>query len=155
MPNFNASFLGDKPGLWLKISFIETCEVDIAFSTNLDDPQFDEKGREFQRLLNSGIWEPYHPALIPTYWFFGYDGSLTEPPCTEIVSWFVMDTPMRISPEQLDQMKRILFGHIDSSCRKTSAHFHDSVARPIQESAGRQVFRCTRDDFLPDFETNN
>ncbi len=124
------------------------------YSTLLDDPEFQERGKEHDRLLTSGIWNPFHFDLIPTYWFYGYDGSLTEPPCTEIVSWFVMDTPMIISPEQLDQMKTILFNHVDSNCVSTSVHFNGSVARPIQESAGRQIWRCTRDDFAPDAERN-
>lgn len=125
------------------------------YSTLLDDPQFLERGKEYERKLTSGIWSPYHPDLMPTFWFYGYDGSLTEPPCTEIVSWFVMDTPMTISPEQLDQMKTILFTNVDSNCTPISAHFNGSVARPIQESAGRQVWQCTRDDYIPDAERNN
>lgn len=124
------------------------------FSTVLDDPTFLEEGKQHQRRMSSK-WHPYNEALIPTYWFYGYDGSLTEPPCTEIVSWFVMDTPMLIAPEQLEQMKRILFTHVDSDCQRTSVHFDESVARPIQETGNRQVWRCTRDDFLPDSERNN
>lgn len=124
------------------------------YSTPLDDPEFLERGREQERKLSTGIWDPYHENLMPTYWFYGYDGSLTEPPCTEIVSWFVMDTPMLISPRQLDQMKMILFNHVDSNCRRTGVHFDGSVARPIQETGNRQVWRCTRDDFIPDAERN-
>jgi carbonic anhydrase len=121
------------------------------FSSLLEDPDFIEEGKEHQRRMSS-IWYPHHEALIPTYWFYGYDGSLTEPPCTEIVSWFVMDTPMIIAPAQLEQMKKILFTHVDENCESTSTHFHESVARPIQESSGRQVWRCTPDDFPPDSE---
>jgi hypothetical protein len=29
----------------------------------------------------NGIWYPQHESLMPTYYFYGYDGSLTEPPC--------------------------------------------------------------------------
>jgi hypothetical protein len=125
------------------------------FSTLLDDPDFIEEGEEHRRRMASGIWYPYHESLIPTYWFYGYDGSLTEPPCTEIVSWFVMDTPMVIAPEQLEQMKNILFNHVDENCQSTSVHFRESVARPIQETADRQIWRCTRDHFPPDAERNN
>lgn len=125
------------------------------FSTHLDDPDFIEEGKEHERRMQATIWFPHHQALIPTYWFYGYDGSLTEPPCTEIVSWFVMDTPMIISPAQLEQMKTILFTHVDSNCQGTSVHYQESVARPIQESANRQVWRCTRDDFPPDAEREN
>lgn len=120
------------------------------YSTMLEDPDYEAKKGQHERSLAGGVWSPYHTDLISTYWFYGYDGSLTEPPCTEIVSWFVMDTPMRISQEQLDQMKMILFNHVDSDCKATSVHFNGSVARPIQETAGRQVWQCTPDDFAPD-----
>lgn len=116
-------------------------------------------------------WSPYHESLITTEYFYGYDGSLTEPPCTEIVSWFVMDEPMTISSYQLEQMKHILFtnvvggsnnkGDTDDddddddntlSCETTSVHYQNSVARPIQETSDRQVWHCTRDNFPPDNE---
>ena len=126
----------------------------MEFSRLLDDPEFLEEGKKHERRM-SGIWHPYHESLIPTYWFYGYDGSLTEPPCTEIVSWFVMDTPMKIAPQQLEQMKNILFSHVNEDCEKTSVHFGESVARPIQETGDRQVWQCTRDHFPPDAERNN
>lgn len=126
------------------------------YSTDIDNPQFLQAGEEHRRKMQSGRWHPYSEELIPTYWFYGYDGSLTEPPCSEIVSWFVMDEPMIISPEQLEQMKGILFTHVDpDTCQPTSTHFQESVARPIQESAGRQVWRCTKDDYLPDAQRSN
>ena len=122
------------------------------YSTLLDNPEFIAAGERHRELTQSGVWHPHHEMLIPTYWFYGYDGSLTEPPCTEIVSWFVMDTPMVIGPSQLDQLKNLLFNHVDSNCRRTSVHYDESVARPIQDAAGRQVWRCTEENFPPDSE---
>jgi hypothetical protein len=125
------------------------------YSRLLEDPDFIAEGREHERRMAGGVWSPYNPKLIPTFWFYGYDGSLTEPPCSEFVSWFIMDKPMIISPGQLQQMKDILFTHIDPNCQSTSVHWKESVARPIQESAGRQVWQCTRDNFPPDAERTN
>lgn len=51
----------------------------------------------------------FNPADIlptdPTYFF--YMGSLTEPPCTEDVKWYVMKTPLEISFAQLEAFKKI------------------------------------------------
>jgi len=107
-------------------------------------------GRKSGTFKRGSVWDPYHPMLIPTIHFWHYEGSITEPPCFEGVSWWVSDKPMVIGWEQLQQMKRILFTNVDSQCRLTSVHSGHSVARPIQKSNGRDVYICTPDDFGPD-----
>ena len=74
------------------------------------------KGREKK------VWDPYHRDLMPSIHFYGYSGSLTEPPCTEFCEWRVLDKPMSISSAQLLQMKLLLF-HVDKKCRLTSTHY--------------------------------
>lgn len=37
--------------------------------------------------------------------YYTYKGSLTAPPCSESVRWFVMDTPIQASREQLDALR--------------------------------------------------
>ena len=120
------------------------------FSTEYDRPDFEEHSTEKERLLNFGSWDPHHEMLIPTIHFYRYDGSLTEPPCGEWVSWFVADKPMIISHQQLEQMKTILFTNYDAGCRKTSVHFQQSVARPIRPTGRRPIWKCTAKDFGPD-----
>lgn len=125
------------------------------FSTLLDDPNFTEEGQQHARRMQEKF-HPYHEELMRTVYFYGYDGSLTEPPCTEIVSWFVMDEPATMSPQQLEQMKNILFNHVDDDCHRTSVHYYNrGVARPIQDTNGRMVWRCNRDNFPPDSERTN
>ena len=68
------------------------------------------------------VWDPYHRDLMPSIHFYGYSGSLTEPPCTEFCEWRVLDKPMSISSAQLLQMKLLLF-HVDKKCRLTSTHY--------------------------------
>jgi hypothetical protein len=106
--------------------------------------------READRDLQIGVWDPSHPMLVPSIYFWRYDGSLTEPPCGEFVSWFICDVPMTISTAQLERMKKVLFNHVDPDCRPTSTQFDHSVARPIQDRGGRPVWRCKPSDFGPD-----
>jgi carbonic anhydrase len=39
---------------------------------------------------------------------FHYSGSLTTPPCSENVNWFVMKTPIEVSDEQVNQFERLI-----------------------------------------------
>lgn len=40
--------------------------------------------------------------------FATYEGSLTTPPCTEGVAWYVLDTPVELSKEQIDDLHSVL-----------------------------------------------
>ncbi|MEK7253172.1 MAG: carbonic anhydrase family protein [Bacteroidota bacterium] len=56
-------------------------------------------------------------SLLPDSWnkwgkhFWYYDGSLTTPPCSEIVNWFVMEDKIEASHEQLEELAEILHGN--------------------------------------------
>jgi carbonic anhydrase len=96
------------------------------------------------------VWDPYHEMLLPTIYFYRYEGSLTEPPCGEFVSWWIADTPITISLDQLEELKRLIFTNVDQNCKRTGVQFRQSVARPIQKSNNRPVWRCTAKEFGPD-----
>jgi carbonic anhydrase len=55
--------------------------------------------------------------------YYTFTGSLTTPPCTEGVTWFVLKTPESISRDQADAFGRI----------------YPSDARPVQPTYGRVV----------------
>ncbi|HUE03312.1 MAG TPA: carbonic anhydrase family protein [Bryobacteraceae bacterium] len=55
--------------------------------------------------------------------YYTYMGSLTAPPCSEVVTWFVLKTPVEISPEEINAFARL--------------YPHD--VRPIQPLNGRVV----------------
>jgi carbonic anhydrase len=55
--------------------------------------------------------------------YYTFAGSLTTPPCTEGITWFVLKTPARLSQDQADAFGRI--------------YPHD--ARPVQPLNGRDV----------------
>jgi carbonic anhydrase len=61
--------------------------------------------------------------------FYRYDGSLTTPPCTESVSWFVLAESLQMSQAQLAAMKTLI-----------GAEWNN---RPVQLLNGRAVFKNT------------
>lgn len=63
-------------------------------------------------------------SLFPTNKsYYNYKGSLTTPPCSEVVNWYVLKTPLTASKEQITQFSKILHGNY----------------RPIQAINGRLV----------------
>ena len=69
--------------------------------------------------------------------YFTYVGSLTTPPCSEGVRWFVLAEPVRVSHEAVDRLHEIIseFPHYDG--------FPDNN-RPVQPLNGRQILQHGR-----------
>lgn len=82
-----------------------------------------------------------------------FDTHVSVPSCfSEFVEWHVMDKPAKMSKAQHYQMKKLLFHHVDGKCRKTSVGFNGSVARPIQKMRDRNLYKCSCDNFLSDYQ---
>ncbi len=48
-------------------------------------------------------------GLMPTNkGYFSYPGSLTTPPCSEVVSWYVLKTPIQASSKQISAIQQII-----------------------------------------------
>ncbi|GMF28946.1 unnamed protein product [Phytophthora lilii] len=60
---------------------------------------------------------------------FNYPGSLTTPPCSEIVDWWVLGMPVKVSPNDLDNLSQQLH------TREATDNGED--ARPTQPLNGR------------------
>jgi len=86
-------------------------------------PLFDDlPARPGDRRLLLGGFDP--AALLPARRvYFTYDGSLTTPPCTEGVRWFILRQPVDVSAAQLRAFK----------------HLYPLNARPVQPLYGRKV----------------
>lgn len=62
--------------------------------------------------------------LLPkTKTYYNYKGSLTTPPCSEGVNWYVFNTPIELSKEQIDLFRK----------------FYNKNNRPLQALNGRKV----------------
>jgi carbonic anhydrase len=62
--------------------------------------------------------------LLPTSrTAYRYDGSLTTPPCSEGVRWFVMTSPIQLSKDQIDRFRQLIMGN----------------NRPVQPLNGRSI----------------
>lgn len=66
-------------------------------------------------------WELERTKLV-----YQYEGSLTTPPCSEVVTWFVYAEPITISRRNYDRLKRQI------NENKTNA-------RSVQDLGGREV----------------
>lgn len=99
-------------------------------------------------------WDPLKSwDVLKSVHFWAYSGSTTEPPCFEDVNWRVVDVPMTISMVQYYQLKRLMFDHVDpDTCRRTSTHYDESNARPVQPYRGGLQYRCRRSDYASDME---
>lgn len=85
--------------------------------------------------------------LTTTGWYCGYEGSITEPPCSSRVHWRVLDVPMKISKMQLQRMKNVLLGRLNDNCQQETAAYSGSVSRPLQMKT-KNVWCCTSKDWL-------
>ena len=91
-------------------------------------PVFDNLPSEVGAPQASG--EPFELAtLLPrTLGYYTYQGSLTTPPCSEVVRWLLLDTPVELSAEQIAAFRAIFDGN----------------ARPVQPLGNRDLLHAPR-----------
>lgn len=105
-----------------------TNEPNRALAAALDNAARDADGTFAEgTVTTAGV--PFSAAdLLPpvlSRGYFHYLGSLTTPPCNEVVDWYVLKTPVGINEEQVAGLKELL--------RDTSPNGFDANNRPIQE----------------------
>ena len=121
-----------------------------------DDPEHreGENGRNLQEeedfiLAPRRKMFPYN--IWPTIYFYRYRGSITYPPCSEIVSWRILDEPLLISRGQFKQLARLLVSHMneDTCEHNSSASPTGETYRPLQQLNHKyqELTHCTANDF--------
>jgi carbonic anhydrase len=83
-----------------------------------------EKTQNLQKFKSSAPFR-FNPEMLmpPRQTYYQYEGSLTHPPCLEGVQWFVFNTPLQLSQQQID----IFRGAFQQN------------NRPVQPLNGRQI----------------
>jgi len=134
----------------------EGTESGFDHSNSTFIPDYPEDDIERHRRLNMDHFNPFSGEIVRTQWFYGYWGTLTEPPCLgaagnphRFIAWRIMDTPTTMSAGQLNRLRQALLTNKDkNTCKCTSvARWHGgkwSVARDLQPENGRQIFKCRR-----------
>jgi carbonic anhydrase len=87
-------------------------------------------------------FNPY--SILPTgYSMYTYSGSLTTPPCSEIVSWNVVDKPLQISVRDYRRLTSLILDFVspDTCMPGTVASPSGSTGRPFSPLNGRTITR--------------
>lgn len=95
--------------------------------------------------VNNSIPHVYEDLPTPGYGIYAYRGGLTTPPCTEIVNWNLLDTPLYLSRSQLDRLYHVILCMTEpTTCKHaTIANEAGLTNRPVQELHERTVIhRC-------------
>lgn len=103
------------------VMLAEGDESNEAYSAVFDNlpAEVGEPDEETEMMINVADLLP-----MDTETYFTYEGSLTTPPCTQIVRWLVLAEPVVLSAEQIEA-----FGAI-----------YDNNARPVQPLNTRDLF---------------
>jgi carbonic anhydrase len=107
----------------------------------------EQKTRKLPRSFN-----PY--GLIPggssTYF---YDGSLTTPPCTEIVWWNLIDRPVSLSIREFLRLTNLILDYVDPTTCKTATVAAPSgfTGRTVQKINNRKITHLCPSGFQDPF----
>lgn len=95
--------------------------------------------------------KPFPYDIWPTEQFYRYRGSTTTPPCTSMVHWRVLDTPLKISRRQFKRIALLINNAMDlKTCQYiTAASSTGEVNRPLQkfDYETQNMYHCTSDYF--------
>jgi carbonic anhydrase len=85
---------------------------------------------------------------------YTYDGSLTTPPCSEIVYWNVVDKPVQLSVREYLRLTNLILDYVDpETCQAASiAAPSGFTGRPVQPINGRPITRHCPTGYVDTFD---
>jgi len=117
---------------------VETLLSGIKVAFNMKESICDPSFHEYAVHVNGHTpIDPYY--LVDTRKIYYYEGSLTTPPCSEIVSWNVVAKPIMISKKQLKILQQIILGYRGDICELATVAFNGSTSRGTAELNGREI----------------
>jgi len=134
--------------------------VALMISTEEDahNPYWEPLIRKWEKVDECGNGNGHRPdamedreiyGIVSGMYFWAYEGSLTAPPCSEIVQWRVVSSVVQISKAQFRRAEKLLKGGgpcSDHPARTTLGP--NGATRPLQrDSSNSLVWRCTVDDY--------
>jgi carbonic anhydrase len=94
------------------------------------------------------VFDIYRSLLSKNYSIYKYRGSLTTPPCSELVTWNVIAEPVLVSAADLDRLRDLILRYVRSiTCEHASVASRSSqgtpgaTSRPLSPLNGRAVIR--------------
>jgi len=93
---------------------------------------------------------PFPYDIWPSIYWYRYLGGLTQPPCTEMVLWTVLDSPLVISRGQLRTLAALIDSYVDpKTCQRVDATVKGENVRPLGKfnAAEQNMTHCTAKNY--------
>lgn len=124
-------------GIFLELS--NTPHAELAKVCNLmDKVTFKDQKASFNEPVDI---TKFLPADINDMLFWTYDGSLTTPPLLESVTWIVFKKTLKVSEEQLESMRSLMFCNEETNESDGPEKMVNNY-RPTCPLSGRKVREC-------------
>jgi len=131
------------------IFFDVTNETNPAFETifedHLDNIQYPDK-RGYSEIVHGLDLRELIPEYIESAGYYAYEGSLTTPPCTNIVRWHVMNARGYIGEDQVEQFRKLFADDFGSQISPNYREVQDNV---------HTVYACMEGESDPDVDTED
>lgn len=123
---------------------------EIGAGVDAASVEFDMSGMPVEKMVDDPQGDDAVPHLYedlptPGYGIYAYRGGLTTPPCTEIVNWNLLDTPLFASKSQVRRLYELILCFVEvTTCKHaTIANEAGYTNRPVQQLHNRTVLhRC-------------